>query len=115
MKCLVQASVGDCVFYLENNRPVSEFLAVIWIFYLKFKTRLPVKVADVMKFARPNKGINVGDIFPKKTSRFRSPSFKKLGARKESISWPIDDSSHKHTSTDDDDDDDDDDYDDETQ
>ena len=105
----MQASVGDCVFFLENNRPVSEFLAAIWrVFYRKFKTRLPVKVADVMKFARPNEGVNVGEIFPNMTSRFKSPSFKKLGTKKVSISWPVDGSSHPHKSTDDDDDDEDD-------
>ena len=87
-----QRRLGDCVFYLENNRPASEFLATIChLFRRKYKRRLPVKVTDAMKFARPNDGIEVGNIQPDNTSRPRrakSPSFKKLSSSQVSIAWP---------------------------
>ena len=80
------------MFYLENNRPASEFLAVIWnILKRKYNRRLPVKVTDSMKFARPYDGIEVGDITLNETTRTKNPSFKKVRPKEVSVLWPTSD------------------------
>ena len=90
-----QSSVGDFIFYLQNDRPASELLSAIWnIYYRKYRKRLPVNVTTNMKFSRPNVGIREGVLFsdPGQTKTAKSPSFIKVsgGQNRVSIVWPDD-------------------------
>ena len=50
----MQPEVGDIVFYVENKRPASELLAVIWRCYRsKYNKSLPVHVNAEIGYSRP--------------------------------------------------------------
>ena len=90
-----QSGVGDFVFYLENNRPVSELLSAIWnIYYRKYRKCLPVNITTNMKFSRPNAGVREGFLFsdPGQTKTPKNSSFSKVsgGHNRVTIVWPDD-------------------------
>ena len=91
----MQSGVGDFVFYLENNRPVSELLSAIWnVYYRKYRKRLPVNITTNMKFSRPNAGVREGVLFsdPGQTKTPKNSSFSKVpgGHNRVTIVWPVD-------------------------
>ena len=93
----LQRRIGDCICYLENGRPASEFLAAIWnVFLKKYKRRLPIKVIDTVRFARVNEGIDIGEIVSEESARARGASFKKVAAKRVTVTWPTNGNVHKH-------------------
>lgn len=85
-----QPEVGDCVFYLEKNRPSVELAAALWYtFYRKYRQNLPVKVASEIKYSRPGVGDSVLVCNPGRQPA-RTQSFKKEGGKRASVMWPED-------------------------
>lgn len=62
----------------------------------KYKERLPVKVTDTMRFARVNEGIDIGEIISEESARARGASFKKVAAKRVTVTWPANGNNYKH-------------------
>ena len=48
-----------------------------------------------MRFARVNEGIDIGEISSEETARARGASFKKVAAKRVTVTWPTNANTHK--------------------
>ena len=49
-----------------------------------------------MRFARVNEGIDIGEIVNEESARVRGASFKKVAAKRVTVTWPTNGNVHKH-------------------